>query len=99
MSQTEAPHDTDNRPAVGGPVQRMVRPLAMLLACLGAAACTPAGEATSAVERPPGWQVFTTPGGTYTYLIPVTLEDGTRCVMVAGNAGASGRAITCDWRR
>ena len=26
MSKTEAPHDTDNRPAVGGPVQRRVRP-------------------------------------------------------------------------
>ena len=28
MSKTEAPHDPDNRPAVGGPVQRQVRPRA-----------------------------------------------------------------------
>ena len=25
MSKTEAPHDTDHKPAVGGPVERMVR--------------------------------------------------------------------------
>ena len=84
---------------MSGPAARMAEATALLLACLTAAACTPAGEASKAVERPPGWQVFTTPGATYTYLIPVTLEDGTRCVVVAGNAGASGRAIACDWRR
>lgn len=58
-----------------------------------------AGGCTKAAPAPKGWQVFTTPGGTYTYLIPTTLEDGTRCVVVAGNSGYSGRGVTCDWRK
>lgn len=30
MTNTDAPHDTDSRPAVGGPVQRQVRPVAWM---------------------------------------------------------------------
>jgi thiamine biosynthesis lipoprotein ApbE len=41
MSNENTPHDEQNRPAVGGPVQRMVRRHALLLlACLVFAGCT-----------------------------------------------------------
>lgn len=70
---------------------------ASLLTAVLAGGCTKADTATN-IEAPKGWQVFTTPGGTYTYLIPTTLEDGTRCVVVAGTV-YSGRGVTCDWRK
>ena len=46
MSNENIPHDTDHRPAVGGPVQRMVRRHALLLACLVFAGCTEPQQVT-----------------------------------------------------
>jgi len=57
MSKTEAPHDPDNRPAVGGPVERQVRPLLNWCPC-GDADCdtnrTVAKNATVDVKPPVG---------------------------------------------
>ena len=71
---------------------------ASLLTAVLAGGCTKGAQAPDAGAAK-GWQVFTTPGENYTYVIPTTLEDGTRCVVVAGNAGYSGRGVTCDWRK
>lgn len=88
-----------DRGAVGSPVQCPARPLIALLLACAASGCAPTGDAPPDYVPPKGWQAFVTPGNTYTYVIPVKLEDGTRCVLVAGNSGTSGRAITCDWTR
>jgi hypothetical protein len=45
---------------------------------------------------PKGWQRYAV-FGYVTYVVPVTLEDGTRCVAVVGSN--AGRGITCDWGR
>ena len=71
---------------------------ASLLTAVLADGCTQSDTATNA-EAPKGWQDLTPPGGTHTYLIPTKLEDGTRCVVVTGNAVYSGRGVSCDWRK
>jgi len=62
------------------------------------AGCTPAGPSTKDRDAPKDWEVFTTPGANYHYVFPVVMDDGTRCVAMAGNS-RGGRAITCDWRK
>ena len=84
-------------PAVLGSVLSPVRPLAFVLACL-LTACTGAGQAPADTRAPKDWRVFTTPGANYHYVFPVVMEDGTRCVAMAGNS-SGGRSIACDWRK
>lgn len=98
MKTAELPR-TAEQPAVGAQVQRSVRPLVALLLACAASGCAPPGNAPPDYVPPKGWQAFVTPSNTYTYVIPVKLEDGTRCVLVAGNSGTSGRSITCDWAK
>lgn len=48
-----------------------------------------------------GQKVFVTPADTRTtpyrtYVIPVVMDDGTKCVVVAGGGGGTG--ISCEWR-
>ena len=48
-----------------------------------------------------GQKVFVTPADTRTtpyrtYVIPVVMDDGTKCVVVAGSSGGTG--ISCEWR-
>jgi hypothetical protein len=72
------------------------RRLAVLLACL-LAACTPAEMSAEKYGAPKEWRVFTTPGGNYHYVFPVLMEDGTRCIAMAGTGGSGGRSISCNW--
>lgn len=70
----------------------------MITALFVLAGCTPAGPTTKDLDAPKDWKVFTTPGANYHYVFPVVMDDGTRCVAMAGNS-SGGRAITCDWRK
>jgi hypothetical protein len=44
---------------------------------------------------PNGWKSFVAPGNRITYAVPVTMDDGTKCVIVIGND--PGRGVSCDW--
>jgi hypothetical protein len=65
------------------------------LICVVLAGCS-VGETTDR-EIPKGWRAFETGAGRVTFLIPVTMEDGTKCVVVSGNS--AGYGITCDWSK
>lgn len=68
---------------------------AVLLLVLLLAGCTSAGFSESETT-PKGWRVITAPGGNYSYVVPVTMEDGTRCIVLSSNSSGRG-GITCDW--
>lgn len=48
-------------------------------------------------DIPSDWRVYVAPGNHVTYVMPVTMNDGTRCVLVIGNS--AGRAVSCEWER
>lgn len=48
-----------------------------------------------AENLPASWKSYVTPGNDITYLIPTTMDDGTRCVVLTSNGGRGG--ISCDW--
>ena len=50
-----------------------------------------------AENLPASWKSFVTPGNYITYLIPATMDDGTRCVVLTSNGGRGG--ISCDWKK
>ncbi len=61
-------------------------------------ACAPTGEHVNDVHSsntPKNWRVFSTPGNTFTYLAPTTMEDGTRCVVAMQNSNAV--ALSCEF--
>ena len=74
--------------------------------CLLLAGCAkPSGPAVDAYVRSlnsvvpdtqNGWQAFSTYGN-ITVIVPVTMSDGTRCVVATGNG--SGKSISCDWSK
>ena len=47
------------------------------------------------LETPKNWKVFSTSGNYISYVIPVTMDDGTKCVIVTANN--AGRGISCNW--
>jgi len=47
---------------------------------------------------PKDWKMIGTPGDSYHYVFPVEMNDGTKCVAMAGTSNG-GRAITCDWTK
>jgi len=61
-----------------------------VLVCVG---CSE-GERMNA-ETPKGGRTFVAAGNHVTHVVPVTLEDGTRCVVTFGNS--SGRGVSCEW--
>lgn len=63
---------------------------ALALACAGCSV----GERTDA-GTPKGWRTFVAAGNHFTHVVPVTMEDGTRCVVTFGNG--DGRGVSCDW--
>jgi hypothetical protein len=69
----------------------------LLLAALSMAlvGCGSSGE-TTAVELPKDWRAFHTSGGYVSYVFPVTMADGTRCIVLSSNSSGRG-GITCDW--
>jgi hypothetical protein len=58
------------------------------------AACSKAGE-HSLDNVPAEWKSIVSPGNTWSFVVPVTLDDGTRCVVLTSNGNRGG--ITCDW--
>jgi hypothetical protein len=48
-------------------------------------------------EFPVGWKAVQSSGNFITYVIPVAMDDGTKCVITKTN-GSGGGGITCDWR-
>lgn len=66
--------------------------LAAVAALLLASAGCSDGERT---ETHKGWRSFVAAGGYTTHIVPVTLDDGTRCVVAFGNS--AGRAVSCGW--
>jgi outer membrane lipoprotein SlyB len=48
-------------------------------------------------EVPVGWKAVQSSGNFITYVIPVTMDDGTKCVITKTN-GSGGGGIACDWR-
>ena len=50
-----------------------------------------------AENLPTSWKSFVTPGNQITYLIPATMDDGTRCVVYTSNGHRGG--ISCDWKK
>lgn len=85
--------NNENSPAVGARVDQMVGRAvvaALLLTCVGCSV----GERTDA-ETPKGWRTFVAAGNYVTHVVPVTMEDGTRCVVTFGNG--SGRGVSCEW--
>lgn len=67
----------------------------LLLAVL--AGCDAKVGAGLRYEYPKDWRIITSPSNNKTYVVPVTMEDGTKCVVVTANGSGSG--ITCDWRK
>lgn len=63
---------------------------ALALACAGCGV----RESTNP-DAPKGWRGFVAGGNHHTYVAPVTMEDGTRCVVTFGNS--AGRGVSCDW--
>ena len=43
---------------------------------------------------PTGWKLFETKG-TFTYIYPVNMDDGTKCVVVSTARGAG---VSCNWK-
>ena len=50
-----------------------------------------------AENLPSSWKSYITPGNHITYLIPTTMDDGTRCVVLTSNGSRGG--ISCDWKK
>jgi len=48
-----------------------------------------------AENLPSTWRSFVTVGNNIVYLIPATMDDGTRCVVLTSNGNRGG--ISCDW--
>jgi hypothetical protein len=69
----------------------------LFLAALSVAlvGCGPAGETTTD-DMPEDWRAFRTSGGYISYVVPVTMADGTRCIVLSSNSSGRG-GITCDW--
>ena len=83
----------DSHGAVAGQVERGVRRAVVAALVLACAGCS-VGERTDA-ETPKGWRTFVAGGNHVTHVVPVTMEDGTRCVVTFGNG--AGRGVSCDW--
>lgn len=81
--------------AVAGQVDCHVRRAVVAALVLACAGCS-VGERTDA-ETPKGWRTFVAGGNHFTHVVPVTMEDGTRCVVTFGNG--AGRGVSCDWSR
>lgn len=66
------------------------------LACVAVASvgCTVGQRDSDAI--PKGWKSYVAPGNNVTYVLPVQMDDGTRCVVVIGNN--AGRGVSCDWK-
>ena len=69
--------------------------LILLTTVLLIAGCTPTGFYESETT-PKGWRVITTPGNNFSYIVPVVMDDGTRCIVLSSNSSGRG-GITCDW--
>lgn len=82
-----------NFPAVWTPLERGVRRVVVVALVLACAGCS-VGERTDN-ETPKGWRTFVAGGNNVTHVVPVTMEDGTRCVVTFGNG--AGRGVSCDW--
>jgi hypothetical protein len=54
-------------------------------------------DAQSAKDWPQGTKIYVAPGANYKYVIPIKMDDGTRCILVANNSSGGG-AISCDWK-
>ena len=78
--------------AVAGQVDCRVRRAVVAALVLACAGCS-VGERTDA-KTPKGWRTFVD-GGHVTHVVPVTMDDGTRCVVTFGNG--AGRGVSCDW--
>lgn len=65
-----------------------------LVICLLLAGCSSGKVETDGL--PDGWQAFSTYGN-ITVIVPVTMSDGTRCVVATGIA--TGKSISCDWSK
>ena len=89
MSETKA----ERTAAVAGQVDRGVRRAVVAALALACAGCS-VGERTDA-GAPKGWRTFVAAGNHFTHVVPVTMEDGTRCVVTFGNG--DGRGVSCDW--
>jgi hypothetical protein len=76
------------------PVERGVRRAVVAALVLAACAGCSVGERTDA-ETPNGWRTFVAAGNYVTHVVPVTMDDGTRCVVTFGNG--AGRGVSCDW--
>ena len=61
------------------------------------AGCTDQIGSREAENLPASWKSFVTPGNYITYLIPATMDDGTRCVVLTSNGNRGG--ISCDWKK
>jgi len=62
----------------------------LLVACAGCSG----GERTD-TESQNGWRTFVAGGNHITHVVPVTMDDGTKCVVTFGNG--AGRGVSCDW--
>ena len=80
-------------PAVAGPVERLVRRAVVAALSAACAGCS-VGERTD-TESPKGWRTFVAGGNQVTHVAPVTMDDGTKCVVTFGNS--AGRGVSCDW--
>ncbi len=70
-----------------------------LVICLLLAGCSKRGDMNDKLESdrlPEGWQMFIT-NGSISVIVPVTMSDGTRCVVLSGNS--AGKGISCDWSK
>jgi hypothetical protein len=63
---------------------------ALAVVCAGCGA----SQSTDA-DTPKGWRTFVAAGNHVTHVVPVTMEDGTRCVVTFGNG--AGRGVSCEW--
>jgi hypothetical protein len=67
-----------------------------IVASIGMMGCA-TGETTQDNSIPPGWKAYTTAGNYRTYVIPVTMDDGTKCVVVTKNS-SGGAGVSCNWK-
>jgi len=81
------------KPAGTCQVDRAVRRWAVAALVLACAGCSV--EQREAGAAPKGWKSFVAPGNVMTYVAPVTMDDGTRCVVTFGNSAGSG--VSCDY--
>jgi hypothetical protein len=69
----------------------------ILLAAVLLAGCSKGMSNDTGEGFPPGTKRLLAPGNRVTWIVPVTMDDGTRCIATVSN-GTGGGHVACNWR-